>query len=90
MDYTITRIEEERLPLSVGAGNGFFCAAMIALLVIGIVFLVIMYVKCCRKYQSRIKQLDETKQVYMGYRITKLRKTLAELEMKKLEELENL
>lgn len=88
MDYTIIQIEEEQIPLTATMGNNFFGMAMIILLILFVAFMLIMYLSCCRRYQSRIRQLDNTGLAYGGYRIAELKKTITELEMVKLAELE--
>lgn len=83
--YQLTIIEEEKVPLapSPGTSDGMvFVLPMLMLLLLEAI-----YLAKCRGYRTRIRELDGTGNAYCGWRLSKLRETVRELEAEKIEKI---
>ncbi len=91
MGYDIIQIEDDKIPLAGDLKNFYDITSYLVPVILIIIFigvLITLYILSCRRYQASIKKLDENKTSYCGYRRNRLKETLAELEMKRLDELE--
>lgn len=91
--YTITQleqIEEEIIPLASGPSRDYFGFTVFGLLLLVVVILLLLYVLDCRKYQKKIKRLDDSRFAYCGYGIGRLKETLSELEYDKVNDVDEM
>ncbi len=86
-NYTIIRIEDEETPLALISGNTFLTYTLMILGILAVLLGIVRYMIECHRLQTRIHKLDEADVAYRGYKISRLRDTLADLEMKKLDEI---
>lgn len=81
--YRIVQIEEEATPLAQAAQSGYYGDTVAAMLGMGVLLLLLVYIILCRKYRKRIAELQEN--AHPGWNWWKLRKQTSELEDKKAE-----
>lgn len=89
LNYKLTVIEDEDVPLSpVGSGGTRFLPITLSLMVaIMLCTLVSIYYFRCRQYQKRILELDEDgMKSYSGWNLKKLKEAILEMEMEKVED----
>ena len=90
LGYTLTVIEEDKVPLAPGNPGGppHLLPVMTAIMALGIlVMLTGSYLIRCRQYQQRIRQLGGIRtQIYCGFSLRRLKSSLAELEAELLDE----
>lgn len=83
--YRLTIIEEEQVPLSAVPGASGDATAVVWSAVIALLLLGIIYLFKCRSYQKRIAELDTNGIKYHGWKLSRLRETVDELEAEKIE-----
>lgn len=89
-EYTLIEIRDEQVPLGLPTHGGqqYFG------IVIGVMFIMLVVGACaiylmeCYRCRSRITQLDPNKKVYCGWKLRRLRETIAELELEETKQLE--
>jgi len=87
--YTLIEIEEEPVPLAAlpEAGDGYFKTVVAVMIIMMLVWMAVLYFLNCYKCRTRIRQLTHDSEVYLGWRLTRLRETVEELELQEAEEL---
>ena len=83
VNYNITEIEEDPVPLAAGVTNQFYLPTILGMAAVLIVLVAVTYWIGCRRYRKRIQELEDGKQCYCGWNFWKLRETTNELELQK-------
>lgn len=89
VNYYITEIQDEQVPLAPGVKNQFYLPTILGMIVLILLLMVLTYWIGCRNYQKRIRELDEEKKCYCGWNLWKLRETVNEQELQKADDLLN-
>ena len=84
-DYRITVIEDEQVPLAAG-GMKYFGATAGVMLLTALLLMIAVYLLLCYKYRERISELSDDNAVYRGWRLDRLKETVSEQEMKRVED----
>lgn len=81
--YTLIRIEDEQVPLGLlpRNANQYFGPVAGVVLAMLLVCVCAAYLMTCRRYRTRIGQLDRERKRYCGWMLRRLRETVEELEL---------
>lgn len=88
VNYRITVIEDEQVPLAAG-GMKYFGATAGGMILTALLLMIAVYLLLCYKYRKRISELSDDNAVYRGWKLDRLKETVSELEMKRVEDLLN-
>lgn len=85
--YILTVIEDEGVPLA-GSVKMEFYGLTIAFMVLAVIlFIAVIYLLICNRYRKRIQKLDPDGNSYRGWRLMRLKETVLNVEMKKIEDI---
>ena len=87
VNYRITEIVEEKVPLASGAGCPYYDIAIIVLVVTVCILLIGGYIVWCNKYRKRFSELNGDCSGIAGWNVWELKKKISELEIQIMEDI---
>lgn len=86
VNYDLVVLEDERVPLAPSSGNNYFWPTVVVMVLLALAVLLAVYLIRCNGFRKRIRELDAEGTSYLGWSLSRLKETVAELEAKKVEE----
>lgn len=85
--YRLTVIEDEEVPLAAGIKMEYFVPTIIAMVLTVLLIGVILYLLKCSKYRMQITGLDTEGTSYKGWKLSRLKETVKNLEAEKVDQM---
>lgn len=85
VNYDLVVLEDERVPLA-PSGSDYFWPTVVVMVLLALAVLLAVYLIRCNGFRKRIRELDSEGINYLGWSLSRLKETVAELEAKKVEE----
>ncbi|MGN0403523.1 MAG: hypothetical protein ACI4HQ_14865 [Acetatifactor sp.] len=85
--YILTVIEDEKVPLAEGIKMEFYGPTIAFMILTVILFMTAVYLLICNRYRKRIQKLDPDGTSYRGWRLKRLKETVLNVEMEKIEDM---
>ena len=86
LNYSLVVLEDEKTPLAASPGTDYLWPTLAVMALAAVCLILAIYLIRCSGYRRRIRELNTVGAAYLGWALSKLKETVAELEAERVEE----